>query len=358
MILYNILGADKQLNEIVFAGSHDAGITSGDANVKTQALDIEGQAQSGVRVFDLRIAAASAGIVSNDDEDSTKAVELRAFHADSLLMKDEKKQRYLKNTGQIESVTRTKLKAGGFGEPLVDILEGAGRFVGENGGKEFLILKFDKCLNWLHIAKTCVKELGSALFNKQSNLNTTKLKDLEGKVIVLFSSKGLAEIGDYQKNGILGFRNLYDKSSGGDYQPDYKGLQYYGKGGTPVMKPVNKVQQNVKKQGKLMYGGFLLHSPEVMGMMYWTTTGLFESISERNDTMWTDPNVEKLKKLWHDGLGWYIAERNPMELTHVAFGPNRRRFLPNIIMIDFADAKKCQVIYDLNTTYPWTLEKL
>ena len=59
MITYYELGASKQLNEIVVAGSHDAGITSGGTNVKTQALDIGEQAQAGVRVFDLRIAATS-----------------------------------------------------------------------------------------------------------------------------------------------------------------------------------------------------------------------------------------------------------------------------------------------------------
>ncbi len=57
--LYIELGPDKQLNEIVFAGSHDAGISGGGSNAKTQSLDILGQAQAGVRFFDVRVAAQS-----------------------------------------------------------------------------------------------------------------------------------------------------------------------------------------------------------------------------------------------------------------------------------------------------------
>ena len=56
-IRYIALGEDKQLNEIVVAGSHDAGITGGDKNERTQSLNIAEQAKAGIRVFDLRIAA-------------------------------------------------------------------------------------------------------------------------------------------------------------------------------------------------------------------------------------------------------------------------------------------------------------
>ena len=59
MIAYYGLGAGKRPNGIVIAGSHDAGITSGGANVQTQNVDIAGQAVAGVRLFDLRIAGES-----------------------------------------------------------------------------------------------------------------------------------------------------------------------------------------------------------------------------------------------------------------------------------------------------------
>jgi hypothetical protein len=60
-IMYSKLGEDKKLNQIVMAGSHDAGITKGGANAQTQDLDIGGQALAGIRFFDLRVAAFAKG---------------------------------------------------------------------------------------------------------------------------------------------------------------------------------------------------------------------------------------------------------------------------------------------------------
>ena len=111
MVNYYELGPDKQLNEIVVAGSHDAGITGGDGNVRTQALDIAGQAAAGVRVFDLRIAAATV----NGKYGAHTGAELRAFHADGKLMKNETKTRHLEDVGRSVSITRTKLRGGAFG---------------------------------------------------------------------------------------------------------------------------------------------------------------------------------------------------------------------------------------------------
>lgn len=54
MISYYQLGENKKLNEIVFAGSHDAAITQGGGNAKTQDLDVHGQASAGVLLFDIR----------------------------------------------------------------------------------------------------------------------------------------------------------------------------------------------------------------------------------------------------------------------------------------------------------------
>jgi len=220
----------------------------------------------------------------------------------------------------------------------------------KDSSNEFLILKFDKCLNWSLIADACINELGNSLFKGHVNLNTAKLKDLRGKVICVFSDKGVIEIA-IQRNrgpihGILGFTNLY---SGGGYADDYPGLQYYGKGGTSVTKPFKKLSQNEKKQRKLIEGAKQAN-PEVMGMMYWTTTGILESIEERNDTMWDTPNVTKLKGLWAHGLEEFVWERNPLSVPEgsPAVGPFRKRSMPNIVMIDFADERKCGVIRGLN----------
>ena len=362
MVNYFELGPNKQLNEIVVAGSHDAGITGGGKNVQTQALDIGGQAGAGVRVFDLRIAAAT---VPGEHPGHTwhKGAQLRAFHADKKLMTNETRYRHVQDVGRSMHVTRTKLRGGAFGMGLTRMLEDAKAFVESVGGRtEFLILKFDKCLNWRMIAETCIQVLGNTLYKGGGNLNKTQLKDLQGKVIVLFSGSGMAEIRGYgQFDGILAFKNLYDKESGDHaYSPTFTGLQYYGKGGTSVTKPSKKLRQNEKKQGKLMEGAKLLGSSEVMGMMYWTTTGLFESIRKRNEKMWSPPKVERLRRLWAQGLEEFIEFTNPFSVPpgSPAVGPLRKRFMPNIVMIDFADDFKCQQIRDLNDLPPHELAAL
>ena len=360
MITYYELGASKQLNEIVVAGSHDAGITSGGTNVKTQALDIGEQARAGVRVFDLRIAATS---VPGQRAGLPKQAELKAFHANPAAMKNETKSRSLGGAPPVD-LTRTKFKldAGDFGMGLNAMLRDAQRFVTSNdGASEFLILKFDKCLNWPLIADACRRELGDSMFKRHVNLNTMKLRDLAGWVICVFSDKGVIEIAQQRNwgaiHGILGFTNLSSSAVG--YRDDYPGLQYYGKGGTSVVKPFNKLTQNEKKQRKLVEGAKQAGS-EVMGMMYWTTTGILESIEERNDTMWDTPNVGKLRRLWAQGLAEYVYQRNPLAIPEgsPAIGPVRRQRLPNIVMIDFADERKCAVIRGLNDLAPDALAAL
>ncbi len=350
MVNYFELGPDRQLNEIVVAGSHDAGITSGGGNVRTQALDIGGQARAGVRVFDLRIAAAAV----KGKYGAHKGADLRAFHADSSLMKNESKVRHLEDVGRAVTIERTKLKGGAFGMGLATMLDDARAFVESDAGRsEFLLLKFDKCLNWPLIAEACVDVLGTTLYKGGGNLNTTTLEDLQGKVIPLFSGAGIAALGGAfgPNDGILGFKNLYEKGTGGaGYSPTFAGMQYYGKGGTSVMKPFGKRGQNEKKQGKLMTGAKGLGSPEVMGMMYWTSTGILESIRKRNDKMWDPPNVARLRGLWTAGLGDFLDEATPFDVPEgsPATGALRKRYMPNIVMIDFADDFKCQQIRDLN----------
>jgi hypothetical protein len=238
---------------------------------------------------------------------------------------------------------------------LNEMLRDAQRFVtSADGAREFLILKFDKCLNWSLIADACVRELGDSMFKRHANLNTMKLRDLCGHVICVFSDKGVIEIAQQRNWG------RSTASSGSPifrppvgYKDDYPGLQYYGKGGTSVVKPFNKLTQNEKKQRKLIEGSKQAGS-EVMGMMYWTTTGIFESIDKRNDTMWDTPNVRKLKGLWAQGLAEYVYQRDPLAIPEgsPAIGPVRKQRMPNIVMIDFADERKCEVIRGLNDLTP------
>jgi hypothetical protein len=344
MVTYNELGANKQLNEIVVAGTHDAGITSGGSGVQTQTLNIMEQALAGVRFFDIRIAAA---VTSQTHASGRPVAELRAFHADDKVVMKLDRKVVLKGGTDPVDIKQSKLAGGAFGLGLTDMLQQARNFVhSEVGHSEFLILKFDKCTNWPLIADACRKTLGLSLYTAGGNLNKTTIGHLRGKVIVLFSSSGVSELHG-ATNGILKFKNL--TAEGSSYERVYDGLQYYGKGGTSPFNPINKNKQNIKKQTKLMAGAGAMGNPEVIGMMYWTTTGLIESIKKRDDGMWDAPNISKMKALWGQGLGDFVNARVSLPSTNPLAGAQQRRsFFPNIVMIDFADNAKCRQIRDLN----------
>ena len=222
MITYYNLGKTRKLNEIVIAGTHDAGITQGGSGVQTQTLNILQQAVVGVRFFDIRIAAA---VTSQTHASGRPIAELRAFHADDKVVMKIERNVVLQGGANPVRVTQSKLAGGAFGLALTAMLQQARDFVqAEFGRKEFLILKFDKCTNWAHIAQACWTTLGGSLYTAGGNLNTKTLRDLKGKVVVLFSSKGLSELQGVT-NGILAFKNL--TSEGATYDAAFEGLQYY-----------------------------------------------------------------------------------------------------------------------------------
>ncbi|EUC16046.1 hypothetical protein [Paraburkholderia hospita] len=350
MINYHTLGGGKRLCDIVFAGSHDAGITGGDANVQTQDLEIFEQAKAGVRLFDLRIAATKSSTLSSSP------VMLKAFHADPKLMhqKDKKDKTVFDLGGRKADVTTTKLPLdGAFGMRLVDMLQQAKDFVKYNTS-EFLLLKFDKCTNWAIIAEICVRELGAALFTGTGSLNEKTLDQLKKHVVVLFTQKGIDEVagqGYLSSTGIWGCKRLAD---GTGYSSGYDGLQYVGKGGTNALNgdsDMGKIASNIEKQSGLMQIGALNSDPEVMGMMYWTTTGLKRSIRERNSTMWgPDNRPTALTELWMAGFGEAIESRLPTYVSSTDYtnGVALKVFMPNIVMIDFADIDKGKFIFELN----------
>lgn len=348
MIEYYDLGPHKKLNEIVMAGSHDAGIIGGGGNVQTQDRDIYEQAKAGVRIFDLRIALATTGGKFGD----VKLAEMKAFHADKKLVSTATTTRHVGSLGITQQVERSKLRGGAFGMNLHNMLSQARSFV-EEYPNEFLLLKFDKSTNWVLIAEACVNYLAGALYTGGGNLNTKTLQDLRGRVIPLFVDSGMKALraGNFNgaANGILGIKNLKDDKGG--YDERYAGVQYYGKGGTSPFSPFKKTKQNITKQSDLMRKGGQGH-PAAMGMMYWTSTGLFESIKDRNDGMWTQPGVDKLKRMWKQGLEQAVQDRagKYANINGFAGGQKLKAFLPNFVMIDFADPTKCGEIFELNTT--------
>ena len=347
MITYYGLGAGKRLNEIVIAGSHDAGITSGGANVQTQNVDIAGQAVAGVRLFDLRIAGKAMLLTS--PQHTGKVMSLTAFHADGVLMDNKTKTRHVPAVGRDAEVVTTKLRGGAFGEGLTTMLRQARQFVIDQP-EEFLILKFDKCTNWMLIAESCVLKLGDDIIYKgRGNLNMKKLSDLKRKVIVLFTAKGIEAVqATYGPgSGILGIKNL--GSDGATYDHNYDGMQYYGKGGTSVTKPFKKLSQNQEKQAQLMKKGGD-GNPFAMGMMYWTSTGIFESIEKRDDSAWTGTKATALQSTWKNGLEEAITSRLTNNINPALYSSAGalKTFMPNIVMIDFSDDRKCKTIRELN----------
>ena len=349
-IRYRDLGAHRRLSSIVFAGSHDASITRGSKNAQTQTLDIAGQANAGVRLFDLRILAMG---------NKTDGMSLVGYHGKGSKAKST--SMVSSHTGKSHDLKYSKkMTMGTTGEKLSDMLAQAKAFV--EATNEFLIFKFDKCKNWELIAEYCVSILGDALYKPSygQELGERSLDELGGKVICVFSHTGLLEIRGYgDRDGILGFRNLKGDDGPLPYKARYTGLQYYGKGGTNPFHvwrtSKGKLKDNEKKQAKMMAKMAVSpheNSESVLGMMYWTTTGLTQSIETRNDGMWKNSGVNRLAELWSNGLEKSIAHQlTASEITYVQdprLGERMRAFFPNIIMVDFADTDKCGTIYALN----------
>jgi hypothetical protein len=89
-------------------------------------------------------------------------------------------------------------------------------------------------------------------------------------------------------------------------------------------------------------------------MMYWTSTGMLESIENRNDSMWNMNNVGGIDSMWLKSFGQYsdyLEQTLPPNIDALSYssGGMLKLFMPNIVMIDFADAQKCNYIYGLNT---------
>jgi hypothetical protein len=352
-IRYRNLGGAKRLQEIVFAGSHDASITSGGSSAKTQDLDIDGQADAGVRLFDLRILArknedGGASLVGYHGSGGGKGSGMYAS----------------KHAGTTQNVdTSSKMKYGVFGEKLSKMLKQAKDFVDKTD--EFLIFKFDKSTNYTLIAEYCVNLLGANIYKPIPGKEFSKLQldDLKKKVVCVFNDKGRTEITKYKEaDGILGFRSLRgEKNSVGSYKANYPGLQYYGKGGTSVghfyYTNAKKMKENEDKQRKMLMAMARQEddfAANVLGMMYWTSTGLTSSIRERNEeTMWGATGVNRMGQLWREGLQASInTQLQRDQVKNLQYGGVTRMkcYFPNIVMIDFADPGKCKTIYDLNTT--------
>lgn len=342
-IQYSALGPTKKVNEIVFAGSHDAAITSGGARAQTQERSIHAQAYRGVRIFDIRISGQRVGL---------SGAKLSAFHGSNTPSKVNKKV-----DGTKQDIEVTRMVGGAWGMDLDEILASAGRFITRFPG-EFLILKFDKSSNYEMILKACQTKLGAMLYRKPGNIAEQTLAYMAGHVVCAFMPDGYSELtkaGYDISDGVTQIVNLH----GGKQHPGpIDGLIYYGKGGTSVAQPKKyafsspvdgKFKQNIDKQTVILHDANARNlGSDVMRMMYWTQTGVVRSIKGRDEKAWTTGGKDKLKQLWADG-GYKELQNNAPQGTNMqSHATNFSRYLPNFIMIDFANKDKGETIYALN----------
>jgi hypothetical protein len=267
----------------------------------------------------------------------------------------------MQGTGAKEDIVRSKLTVGAFGMGLKDMLTDAHAFV-KAFPDEFLILKFDKSSNWVLIYEYCLQFLNTKMYTGRTDMNYATLGQVAGSVVVLFEQDGVNEVLRVKgpNTYILGFVNLYSKTGGSvGFDPTYKGLQYYGKGGTDV-NPITmkwsksgKISENESTQRGLMRRmaqDSTGQNYQVLGMMYWTSTGIAESIKERNKKMWTDRGQAALRTAWQSGLRESIDARLASNVNPASYASSGllRTFMPNIIMIDFAKEKYISLIRGLN----------
>jgi hypothetical protein len=357
---------DRQLNEIIMAGSHDGGINRGLWFAKTQYVGLAGQATAGVRVFDLRVAAQNVTL-AGPGQPAQELVKYRTFHSEKRLMKTKTTARAATDNvadqygASAPTREATTIFGGAYGQGLTKLLRQARAFVTTNAA-EFLILKFDKSQNSAEVAQVCVNVLGPTLYNQHGNLNTTLVGQIAGKVVVVFTPDALQPVpAQLRQAGILGINNLYEKNGHhGQYNRNYDGIQYFGKGGVTAGNPFFKVANNEALQKDLMANGLKHTTSQVMGMMYWTTTGKIGSIHWRNHKLWTDDKQARLKSLWEGGLDEAIKARmaRHIRLKNISAAGLLKTFLPNIVMIDFADATRCQTIFDLNKVAATVLREI
>jgi hypothetical protein len=132
-------------------------------------------------------------------------------------------------------------------------------------------------------------------------------------------------------------------------------LQYYGQFGDSAFSLTTNSKFEKNKLIQLQTLGAARNlDRRVLRMMYWTTTGLKQSIEDRNDTMWRRDRMREFLEVWQSGMGGNILQHSPF-LVHQnpksmmgSVAQQIREYFPNIIMIDFADPGKCRYIFNLN----------
>ena len=340
----------KRLCDVVFPGTHDAGIYGNNlgATARTQNLSLGEQAAAGVRYFDLRIATIK----------TDAGLEQRAYHAPKLKHKTSAAGDYQKPS--LHKKVAIGVFTGYGSDRLSQMLDQARQFVLQNAG-EFLILRFSKCGNMEEVANQCILKLGDQRFDRNVNLNVQLINTLQGRVITVFDQEDFDKFPAALKAtpGILPVKSLFETGDAGGhakYEPYTWGLQYFGK-----YSNTRSTEKNISKQLQTLAQG-PVSSPELLGMMYWTlttkigekVTKTFESIEQRDKKMWT-AGQQALTTAWKAGVKNHIVARAGHQHRQwlangypaAAVGRSAKSFMPNIVMMDFADPNRCATIWNL-----------
>ena len=367
--------SDKRLNEVILLGSHDAGITKGGINARTQKEGIGAQAANGARFFDIRIAAFYNTRIG--------ATAMRAYHDDTKKEMPWTSKNLASRNALGGPITNNRVDdkmkihgtvLGAKGEGLSDMLLEARKFV-EDNPTEFLIFKFDKSENWPQIADVCMTLLGNYIYTainaSQGNLNKRRLRKLAGHVIILFTEEGYNKCGKTSAEGILKWVSRYTSESAipGAFVDDYYGLQYYGKGGVSAdaWGSSAKIRKNFQVQAQLVRGGGSYKqentapngtktivegshagvSAQLVGLMYWTTTGPSAlGIKSRNKSMWSQ---SKQKMLVEAATGIAVANLATSQNPFLGGGGMHvKSLMPNIVMVDFVNNQQGKLVRALN----------
>lgn len=342
-IEYYKLGANKKVNEIVMAGSHDAAITTGGIRTRTQDQSIYKQAKCGVRIFDVRISGQRSG---------SGQAKLSAFHGKNTPVTKSK------SVGGVQTnIQVTKMVLGAWGLDLDVILDDAKKFV-DKYPDEFLILKFDKSSNYEMILAACQTKLMGRIYKGTGNIANRTLGQMAGHVVCAFMPDGHAELTQAGKSIADGAAQIVSLYPHGSMPDRIDGLVYYGKGGTSIVQPSDyafkapvkgKFLQNIDKQRRILGDANAAHySRDVLRMMYWTQTGVVRSIKGRDKKAWTTGSKRRLKELWAEGGYNYLSHSVPQAFEMDSHATNFQIYMPNFIMVDFASEEKGQTIYDLN----------
>jgi hypothetical protein len=341
MMASNLLGdySQKQLNEVVFPGAHDAGTFAANLgdNVRTQSVSVGKQAGYGCRYFDIRVAQRKVG------SGATATIVPTTFHAPSIKSHTSKKAH-----GNVYNKLGT---GGGWGDTLNTILGEARSFV-EAGAtsSEFLILRFSKCGDYNAVVNACNVMLAGCLYKTGGNLNTAKLSTLAGKVITVYvdnhGKKPDFVPAQYTPagHGVIRIKELFNKDKTPKaYVSGFNGFQYYGKHGDTKNAATNAERQ-------LKRASATVHR-DAVGMMYWTLTGIaFKgSILSRNNNLWKNSS---LRQTWESGLRQAIENRRPdlqaLRQQKALSSQDYKSFMPNIVMMDEVNQTRCDTVHGLN----------